>query len=190
MPTGSKIKEIRQQKGLTQKQLGDLCGMADSAIRRYENGNANPKIETLQKIATALDEPLSIFLDDELFDASTDDKDLGTDHVSEILDKRIKKIAQNANLTNLEKANMIDELITSSHIVIQEHMSQAIVAQKQLLYFYFDELNMNGRDKALDQIELLTKIQDYRKDMIPDREIMKHELLKDWEMGDDYEPTL
>ena len=54
MPTGSKIKEIRIQKGLTQKQLGDMCGMADSAIRRYENGNANPKIETLQKIADAL----------------------------------------------------------------------------------------------------------------------------------------
>lgn len=54
MPTGTKIKEIRKQKGLTQKQLGDLCGMADSAIRRYENGNANPKIETLQKIADAL----------------------------------------------------------------------------------------------------------------------------------------
>ncbi|MFR5451146.1 MAG: helix-turn-helix domain-containing protein [Roseburia hominis] len=49
MPTGAKIKEIRKQKGLTQKQLGDLCGMADSAIRRYENGNANPKIETLKK---------------------------------------------------------------------------------------------------------------------------------------------
>ena len=27
MPTGTKIKEIRKQKGLTQKQLGDLCGM-------------------------------------------------------------------------------------------------------------------------------------------------------------------
>ena len=54
MPTGSRIKEIRKQKGLTQKQLGDLCGMADSAIRRYENGNANPKIETLHKIADAL----------------------------------------------------------------------------------------------------------------------------------------
>lgn len=59
MPTGTKIKEIRKQKGLTQKQLGDLCGMADSAIRRYENGNANPKIETLKKIAAALEVPVS-----------------------------------------------------------------------------------------------------------------------------------
>lgn len=63
MPTGAKIKEIRKQKGLTQKQLGDLCGMADSAIRRYENGNANPKIETLQKIATALECDLSDLMD-------------------------------------------------------------------------------------------------------------------------------
>lgn len=190
MPTGSKIKEIRQQKGLTQKQLGDLCGMADSAIRRYENGNANPKIETLQKIATALDEPLSIFLDDELFDASTDDKDLGTDHVSEILNKRMQKIAQNTDLTNTEKANMINDLITSNHIILQESINHSTVAQKQLLSFYFNELNMNGRNKALDQVEMLTKIRDYRKDMIPDQEIMKHELLKDRELGDDYEPSL
>ena len=62
MPTGTKIKEIRKQKGLTQKQLGDLCGMADSAIRRYENGNANPKIETLKKISSALEVPLSALL--------------------------------------------------------------------------------------------------------------------------------
>ena len=54
MPTGNKIKEFRIKKGLTQKELGNLCGMADSAIRRYENGKANPKMETLQKIATAL----------------------------------------------------------------------------------------------------------------------------------------
>lgn len=54
MPTGSRIKEIRKQKGLTQKQLGEKCGMYESQIRKYENGKANPKIETLQKIAGAL----------------------------------------------------------------------------------------------------------------------------------------
>ena len=51
---GEIIKKLRIERGLTQKQLGELCEMADSAIRRYENGRANPKIETLQKIANAL----------------------------------------------------------------------------------------------------------------------------------------
>lgn len=55
MPTGKKIKEIRMKKGMTQKKLGELCGIADANIRKYENGKQNPKIETLQKIANALD---------------------------------------------------------------------------------------------------------------------------------------
>ena len=57
--TGDMIRKYRTEKGLTQKKLGELCGIADSAIRRYEAGNANPKIETLQKIADALDIPVN-----------------------------------------------------------------------------------------------------------------------------------
>ncbi len=52
--TGDMIRKYRKEKGLTQKQLGELCGIADSNIRKYENGKQNPKIETLQKIADAL----------------------------------------------------------------------------------------------------------------------------------------
>ena len=53
--TGDMIRKYRTEKGLTQKKLGELCGIADSNIRKYESGNQNPKIETLQKIADALD---------------------------------------------------------------------------------------------------------------------------------------
>ncbi len=72
MPTGTKIKEFRKKNGLTQKQLGDLCGLADSAIRRYENGNANPKIETLQKIANALNVHISDLLDSDKYEINMD----------------------------------------------------------------------------------------------------------------------
>lgn len=58
MPTGTRIKEVRRNKGLTQKQLGEKCHIAESTIRRYESGNLNPKLETLQKIANALEVPL------------------------------------------------------------------------------------------------------------------------------------
>lgn len=51
---GQKIRQIRLEKGLTQKQLGDMCGIADSNIRKYEAGRQKPKIETLGKIAKAL----------------------------------------------------------------------------------------------------------------------------------------
>lgn len=70
---GERIKEARRQAGLTQKKLGELCGIAEPTIRRYELGKLNPKIETLQKIADALDVPVN-----ELYDISTQPKSAPT----------------------------------------------------------------------------------------------------------------
>ena len=56
MTVGENIRRIRKEKGLTQKKLGELCGINEVQIRRYELGgkNSNPKKETLEKIANAL----------------------------------------------------------------------------------------------------------------------------------------
>ena len=59
MTTGGKIKAARQKAGFTQKRLGELCGIAESTIRRYESGKLNPKIETIEKIAQALQIPIT-----------------------------------------------------------------------------------------------------------------------------------
>lgn len=61
MTIGENIREARLKKGWTQKQLGDKCNMADSAIRRYESDRGNPTIETLKRIAKALEvDPFSL----------------------------------------------------------------------------------------------------------------------------------
>lgn len=52
---GEKIKFYREQKGLTQKQLADVCGITDTAIRNYEKGIRTPDEETLRKIRDELD---------------------------------------------------------------------------------------------------------------------------------------
>ena len=54
MDFGEKLRKIRKEKGLTQKELGSLCGIAEPTIRRYESGNLHPKFETRKKIADAL----------------------------------------------------------------------------------------------------------------------------------------
>ena len=54
METGKKIKLIRTMRGLTQKQLGELSGIHEVAIRKYELGKNLPKEEQLKKIADAL----------------------------------------------------------------------------------------------------------------------------------------
>ena len=54
MKIGDKIKTARKKAGLTQKALGERCQMPDSQIRQYELGMVTPKIEQIQRIATAL----------------------------------------------------------------------------------------------------------------------------------------
>lgn len=54
MTVGEKIRQLRKERNLTQKQLGELAGIAEPTIRRYELGKLNPKYETIVKIATAL----------------------------------------------------------------------------------------------------------------------------------------
>lgn len=52
---GTKIKECRIKKGLTQKQLGDLIGVSPVMISQYETGIRKPKAETINKLSLALD---------------------------------------------------------------------------------------------------------------------------------------
>lgn len=58
MTVGQNIRAIRKERGLTQNQLGELCGIKEANIRKYELGKANPKIETIEKIAMALGVPI------------------------------------------------------------------------------------------------------------------------------------
>ena len=51
---GSNIKRIREEKGMTQKELADKCNIIYQTIGKYERTILNPKYETLRKIAKAL----------------------------------------------------------------------------------------------------------------------------------------
>ena len=62
MPVGEDIKSIRQQKGMTQAQLAAAVGTTSQNISQYERGGRNPKIGTLQKIADALGENVTMFI--------------------------------------------------------------------------------------------------------------------------------
>ena len=54
MTIGEKIKKARTDAKMTQKELAEKCGMADSAIRKYESGKVTPKLDTIAKIARAM----------------------------------------------------------------------------------------------------------------------------------------
>lgn len=52
---GKKVKEIRKNRGVTQESLADLSGLDRTYISDIENGKRNVSIETIFKIADALE---------------------------------------------------------------------------------------------------------------------------------------
>lgn len=50
----------RKAVGLTQKQLAEKMGTKQANISRFENGNANPSLEFLQKMANSMGKKLHI----------------------------------------------------------------------------------------------------------------------------------
>ena len=52
----------RLARGLSQQELAQLCGTTQSAIARLESGGRPPKIDTLLRIADALDCELEVAL--------------------------------------------------------------------------------------------------------------------------------
>ena len=46
--------DARNEKAMTQKQLADITGIPQADISRIENGNANPSLRTLQRLADGM----------------------------------------------------------------------------------------------------------------------------------------
>lgn len=54
------IIDARRKEGITQKELSERTGIAQGDISKLENGNANPSVKTLERIAAALGKKLKI----------------------------------------------------------------------------------------------------------------------------------
>ena len=60
------LRERREALQLTQKQVADLVGIAETAYQRYEHGTSEPKVFMAVKIAKALKTPVEdLFLIDQ-----------------------------------------------------------------------------------------------------------------------------
>jgi uncharacterized Tic20 family protein/DNA-binding Xre family transcriptional regulator len=52
---GLKVAELRQQKGLTQEKLAEICEVSSRTIQRIESGEVDPRVYTLQCLNAALE---------------------------------------------------------------------------------------------------------------------------------------
>jgi len=55
---GERVRQLRLATGLKQDEFADKCGFARSYMSRIETGGANPSLDAVQTIATALRVPV------------------------------------------------------------------------------------------------------------------------------------
>jgi len=58
MSIGLRLRQLREQKGLSQGDIEETTGLLRCYISRVENGHTVPSLETLQRFAGALDLPM------------------------------------------------------------------------------------------------------------------------------------
>ena len=148
MTLGQIMQKIRKEKGYTQKQLAEKCGMATGTIQQYELNKREPRREQLQKIATALDVPLYELMG---FDGSI----RVNGNKQRPFDIAIQKLQNKEGLT-YEEEDIITEYVESEQFK-QEKDDIKQIAQKAYDYISF----MHSHSYA-SSAEELDKLQEER----------------------------
>lgn len=56
---GIRVRDLRTATGMTQEEFADRCGFARTYMSRIETGGANPSLDAIHTLATALRIPLA-----------------------------------------------------------------------------------------------------------------------------------
>ncbi|PWN65764.1 helix-turn-helix domain-containing protein [Chryseobacterium viscerum] len=140
---GTNIKKIRQVKGLSQKAFADMFDLNRGVISSYEEGRAEPKIETILKVAhhfnlnldKLLTEPLQV---NQLVSVSDIDQLMLFPELAIQNSKEVQAKTDNNN----PNAPILQKILASVDLVYE------FTPEKQLLpeYHYGDVLFLNKAD--------------------------------------------
>lgn len=193
MTTGEYIKKIRLEKGLSQKELGEKLGVSQQMIGQWETGKTNPKLETIHKIADALNVPLFELMG---FDGSIRvNLNPERERLNEEVQKIIVKQASGEEITEEEFQKVSDYIertresydklskdVKNLTKVLGKYLNETtqisneycqILKEKILTLTdimpampdFYENLNDTGRQKAVDYISDLSNIPEYRKEV-------------------------
>ena len=79
--TGELIKNARIKKGYTQVELGDLLGVTNKAISRWEKGDSFPNIGVIEELSRILDIRIQDIVIGEIKEQNTDSETAVTEVV-------------------------------------------------------------------------------------------------------------
>lgn len=99
-----RLKKLRKEQAYTQQQLASLLGVSKSAISMYENGEREPELSIIQKIANILHVDM-----EELVGTAADDETLSLSPFQNME----KLIARNGKQLTEDERNRLIELLNN-----------------------------------------------------------------------------
>lgn len=104
---GSSIKQLRKERHLTQKELGNLTGFSQNTVSQHENGKRTLDDPAIRKYAAALNTtPQAIF---DIFSINNSKKKTtNNSDIKRIISKNLKQLAYTASMTEEKIANGTD----------------------------------------------------------------------------------
>lgn len=118
MSFGKKLRELREKKGLTQKELGDILNLTKSNISKYENEKLEPNLETFKKISDLFQVSAEFLLDNSIVYAKKSMKEqIGNDIIQLLIEKNIIRYGE--EFTDEKRKwlfNLLDKAIDMSRI--------------------------------------------------------------------------
>lgn len=140
------LKQIRIKKGFSQKEIAERLGVSQPSYAQYESGKRKPKLETLSKIADALDITIVEFLAE--LSPIKPDLQLFAGQPDSIVEKGLEVITQ------------LQEGAKDS--------AELTVSQGRELLESINKLNEEGRQKVKDYADDLAENPKYRKSDTPE----------------------
>lgn len=140
MSFSEKLKDVRTERGMSQKTLADAANVSQAAIYQWEKGTRTPKIEQVTKLALAL--------------GVSNDYLLGYSEYKEVL------INDNPVLAALKgsKNKLGEDLLKQIEIDALD-----MTEEKCELIYTYNKLNEIGQKEARKRVQELTEIPRYQK---------------------------
>lgn len=151
MTVGERIRKIRTEKGMTQKQVAEACGMADSAVRKYESGAQKPKLDTIIRLAKALDVSPSLLAGIDPLIETPENRAIVDCGLSEVM--RDSQIFYSSGTRKKARKPTLEEAAA---------MLKDKPSDEDYLMIAFDRLNEKGRRIAIERVQELGEIAEYR----------------------------
>ena len=144
MTFGAKLKQARQQSGLSQEQLAEKLSVSRSAIAKWETDKGMPDIENLKAISQFLDVSLDYLLgEDEKLSLQTTKESINLDDYEKHRKRRSKK--DTVVVSKFPIATSIHPLLREKKLSRLEHFLEWTVMPSFGLFNVVDQ--MNNRDE-------------------------------------------